>query len=124
MYILKKTESEIDTSLLVRKTYLRTKFTESKTEEELDLSSHFRTRNVPHLINIREAASKYFFDNKFNDPSMRKKNRNTVDVDFKYKTLDNVRFPKLNSYLATCEHAGAKYYVDQRIDEPTLVTNN
>ena len=100
---------------------MRTIFIEIIIEEDIDMKSQLRIKNLPDPISIREAASKYYVDNKFNDPSIIK---NTAHVDFNDKNLDNVRFIKLNGYPAIGEHATAKYYVDQIIDEPTLVRNN
>ena len=38
--------------------------------------------------------------------------------------ISMVRFIKSNRFPATGEHATAKYFVDQSIDEPTLVRIN
>ena len=61
-----------DTSLLVQKPYLRTNYIESNIED-LDSENQFRIKNLPDPISIREAASKNYVDNKFNDPSILKK---------------------------------------------------
>ena len=59
-------------------------------------------------------------DKKVNDPS---KTRNNVHVDFNDRTLDNVRFVKVNSLFAMREQFTPKFYVDSSIHEPTLVWN-
>ena len=52
---------KIDTSLFVRKPYLRTNYMESKIED-IDLKNQFRIKNLPDPISIREAASKNYVD--------------------------------------------------------------
>ena len=49
-------ENRIDTSLFVQKPYLRTNYTESSIEEEIDLKNQYRIKNLPDPISIREAA--------------------------------------------------------------------
>ena len=115
-------DNKIDTSLFVQKPYLRTNYIEADIEEDIDLKNQFRIKNLPDPISIREAASKNYVDNKFNDPSIIK---NTAQVDFNDKNLDNVRFVKVNSMPAVGEHLTAKYYVDnaisKAIDESSLL---
>ena len=65
-------EQKIDTSLFVQKPYLRTNYIESNIEEDIDLKNQFRIKNVPDPTNIREAASKNYVDNLFNDPISKK----------------------------------------------------
>ena len=57
--------NKTDTSLFVQKLYLRTNYTESNIEENIDLKKQFRIKNLPHRISIREAASKNCVENKF-----------------------------------------------------------
>ena len=49
---------KIDTSFFVQKPYLRTNYTESNTEEDIDLKNQYRIKNLPDSISKREAASK------------------------------------------------------------------
>ena len=60
-------KNKIDTSLLVQKPYLRTKYIESNIEEDVDLKNHYRIKNLPDPISIREATSKNYVDTLFND---------------------------------------------------------
>ena len=62
--------NEIDTSLFVQKPHLRTDYIESNIEEEINMKNQFRTKNLPDPISMREAASKNYVDNLFNDPSI------------------------------------------------------
>ena len=79
-------------------------------------------KTLPHPIIIREAASKSYVDNKYNDPSIIK---NTCLVDFNDKTLNSVRFIKVNSMPTLEEQLTPKLYVDQAIldsvDESSLL---
>ena len=62
-------DNKIDTSLFVPKPYLRTNYIEANIED-IDLKNQFRIKNLPDPISIREAASKNYVDNLFNDPSI------------------------------------------------------
>ena len=51
-------EHKIDTSLFIQKPYLRSRYIESNTEEDIDLKNQFGRKNLPNPITIREPASK------------------------------------------------------------------
>ena len=106
--------NKTDTSLFLQKLYLRTIYIEIIFEEDIDLKSQFRIKNILNPISIREAASKKYFDNKLNDPSILK---NTDHDDFKDKNLDNVRFVKVNSIPTLEGQLTPKIYVDQAISD-------
>ena len=114
--------NKIGTSLFVQKPFLRAIYIEANIAEDIDLKHQYRIKNLPDPISIREAASKNYVDNNFNDPSIIK---NTAHVDFNHRNLDNVRFVKVNSMPAVGEHLTAKYYFDNAIsnaiDEPSLL---
>ena len=84
-----------DTNLFLQKPYLRTKYIESKIEEDFDLKNQFRIKSLPDPISIRGANSKNFVGDKFNDPSVIK---NSEHVDFNVKNVNNVRSFKVNSF--------------------------
>ena len=65
--------NRVDISLFVQKPYLRTKYIEANTKEDLDLKNQFRIKNLPDPLSITEAASKNYVENLFNDPSIIKK---------------------------------------------------
>ena len=106
--------NKIDTSLLVKNPHLRTNCIEANIEEDIDLKSQLRIKNLPDPISIREAALKNYVDNDFNDPSTIK---NTDHVDFNDKNLDNVHSIKVNSFPTLEEQLTAKIYVDQAISD-------
>ena len=89
--------NKIDTSLFVRKPYLRTNHIEANIEEDIDMKNQFRIKYLPDPISIREAPSRKYVDNKFNDPC---KMKNTAHVDFNDKNFHKVRFVKVNSLPA------------------------
>ena len=109
-----------DTSLLVQKPYLRTNYIESNIED-LDSENQFRIKNLPDPISIREAASKNYVDNKFNDPSILK---NTEDIDLNDRNIRNARFIQVNQRRQIDSHLTAKFYVETEIDKSSLVRNN
>ena len=65
-------DNKIDTSLFVRKLYRRTIYRKSDKDEDSDLKNQYRIKNLPDPISIREACSKNYVNNLFNDPSVLK----------------------------------------------------
>ena len=113
--------NKIDTSLFVQKPYLRTNYIESDVEEDIDLKFQYRIHNLPDPISIREACSKNYVDNLFNDPSIIK---NTAHIDLNDRNITNARFIQVNQLPQIDSHLTAKLYVDNSIDEQSLVRNN
>ena len=113
--------SKIDTSLFVQKPYLRTNYIEANIEEDIDLKNQYKIKNLPDPISIREAASKNYVDNLFNDPSILK---NTEHIDLNDRNITNVRFLQVNQWPQIDSHLTAKLYVDTEIDQVSLVRNN
>ena len=114
-------EQKIDTSIFVQKPYLRTKYIESNIEEDIDLKNQYRIKNLPNPISIREAVSKNYVDNLFNDPSIVK---NNAHIDLNDRNITNARFIQVNQLPQIDSHLTAKLYVDNSIDQPSLVRNN
>ena len=81
--------NKIDTSMFVQKPYLRTNYIEANIEEDIDLKTQYRIKNVPDPISIREVCSKNYVDNLFNDPSIIK---NTAHIDLNDRNITNARF--------------------------------
>ena len=107
-------EHKLHTSVSVQKPYLRIIYIEINIEHNIDLKNQYRIKNLPDPVSIREAASKNYADNLFNDPSIVK---NNAHVDFIDKNLNNVHSIKLNSFPTLEEHFTPKFYVDQAISE-------
>ena len=80
-----------------------------------------RIKNLPDTISIREAASKNYVDNLFNDPSIL---RNNTHTDLNDRNITNARFIQVNQLPQIDSHLTAKLYVDNSIDEPSFVRNN
>ena len=114
-------EQKIDTSLFVQKPYLRTNYIEANIEENIDLKNQFRIKNLPDPISIREAASKNYVDNLFNDPTVVK---NNAHIHLNDRNITNCRFLSVNQLPQKDSHLTAKLYVDNSIDESSLVRNN
>ena len=111
-------DTKIDTSLFVQKPYLRTNYIEANIEEDIDLKNQFRIKNLPDPISIREAASKNYVDNLFNDPSIVK---NDAHIDLNDRNITNCRFLSVNQLPQIDSHLTAKLYVDNSIDESSLL---
>ena len=113
-------ESRIHTSLLVQKPYLRSNYLESNIEENIDPKNQYRIKNLPDPISPRDAISKNYVFNLFNDSNNLK---NTEIIDLNDRNITNARFiqvsqlPQIDSPLTT------KLYVDNAIDQPSLVRN-
>ena len=88
-------EQKIDTSLFVQKPYLRHNYIEANIEEDIDLKNHNRIKNLPAPISIREAPSKHYVDNLFNDQSILK---NNVHIDLNDRKITNARFIQVNQW--------------------------
>ena len=106
--------NKIDTSLFVRKPYLRTNFIESNIKEDINLKNQFRIKNLPDPISIGEPVSKSYVDNKFNDPSIIK---NTAYIDLNDRIITNCRFLSVNQLPQIDSHLTAKLYVDNAISD-------
>ena len=113
-------DNKIDTSLFVKKPYLRANYIESKLEEDIDLKNQYRIKNLPDPISIREAASKKYVDNLFNDSSIIK---NSAHIDLNDRNITNARFIQVNQLPQIDSHLTAKLYVDREIDQTSLVRN-
>ena len=114
-------DNKIDTSLFVQKPYLKTNYIESNIEKDIDLKNLFGIKNLPDPISIREAASKNYVDNLFNDPSII---RNSAYIDLNGRNITNARFIQVNQLPQIDSHLTAKLFVDNAIDEISLVRNN
>ena len=85
------------------------------------MKNQYRIKNLPDQISIREPAPKHYVDNLFNDPSIIK---NTAHIDLNDKKITNARFIQVNQLPQIDSHLTAKLYVDDAIDETSLVRNN
>ena len=101
---------------------MRTNYLESNLEEDVDLKNQDRIKNSPDLFSIREACSKNFVDNLFNNPSIK---RNTSHIDLNDEDNTNARFIQVNKLPQIDSHLAAKLYVSNEIsnsvDESTLL---
>ena len=114
-------DNKIDKSLFVQKPYVTHNYIEANIEEDIDLKDQCRIENLPDSISIREAASKNYVDNLFNDPSTIK---NTEHIDLNDRKITNARFIHVNQWPQIDSHLTAKLYVDTEIDQSSLVRNN
>ena len=105
-------------SLFVQKPYLRTTFIESNIEEDIDLKNQYRIKNLPDPISIREAASKNYVDNLFNNPSILK---NNTQKNLNDRNITNARFIQVNQLPQIDSHLAAKLYVDNSKYEATII---
>ena len=102
----------------MQKPYLRTNYIEAKIEEDIDLQNQYKIKNLPDPISTREAASRTYVDNLFNDPSIIK---NNAHKDLNDRNITNARFTQVNQIPQIDSHLTAKLYVDNAIDESSFV---
>ena len=107
-----------DTSMFVQKPYLRRNYIEANIEEDIDLKNQNRIKNLPDPISVREAASKNYVDNFFNDPSIIK---STAHIDLNDRSITNARFIQVNPLPQIDSHLTAKLFVDDAVDESSLL---
>ena len=104
--------NKIDTSIFVEKPYLRTNYIESNIDEDIDLKNQFKNKNLPNPLSIREACSKNYVDDLFNDPSILKY---TAHIDLNHRNITNARFIQVSQKPQIYSHLTAKLYVDNPI---------
>ena len=97
--------SKIDKSLFVQKPYLRYNYIEANIEEDIDSKNQYRIKTLPDSISIREAASKNYVDDFFNDPSIVK---NTAHIDFNDRNNTDARFIQVNQWPQIDFHSAPK----------------
>ena len=114
-------DNKINTSLFVQKPYLRHNYIEAIIEEDIDLKNQIRIKNLPDPFSIREAASKNYVDNLFNDPSIIK---NNAHIDLNDRNITSARFIQVIQWPQIDSHLTPKLYVDNAVDEESLVRNN
>ena len=114
-------DNKIDTSLFVQKTYLKHNYIESNLEENLNMKIQYRIKNLPDPTSIREADPKNNVDKLFNYSSIV---INNAHFDLNDRNITNARFIQVNQLHKIDSHLTAKLYVDNSIDEPSLIRNN
>ena len=77
------------------------------------MTNQNRNENLKDPISIREGCSKDYVDNIFKN-----------DIDFTDVKLENTNFVQVNYQPAVNEHLTPKIYVNNAIDEISLVRNN
>ena len=105
---------------LYRNFFLRTNYIESNIEEDIDLKNHFRIKDLPDPISLREAASKNYVDFFFNDPNLL---QNTAHIDLIDRIIANASFIQVNQLPQIDSHLTAKLYVNNAIDQISVVRN-
>ena len=111
-------DNKIDTSLFVQKPYLRTNYIESNIEEDIDLKNQYRIKNLPDPISITDCCSKNYVDTLINDPSILK---NNAHIGINDRNITDARFIQDNQLPQIDSHLTAKLYVDNAIDESSLL---
>ena len=101
-----------DTSIFLQKPYLRTTYIESNFEENIDMKYQFRIKIIPMPLDDEERLQMFYVDIEFEDSSII---RNTTDIDFTDKKVENITFVKVNYEPAVDSLLTAKIFVDNLI---------
>ena len=107
-------DNKIDTSLFVKKPYLRHNYIKSNIEEDIDFKNQYRIKNLPDPINLTDACNKYYVDNSINESSLLRLDSNEI------LDLDNQDSILLNSTLIepkTIIELPMKAYIDRLHEE-------
>ena len=103
-------QNKFDTTLLVKKPYLRSNYIESNIEEDIDSKNQYRIKNIPDPISFNEAVSKKYVDNSIDEVSLV---RNNKDNDFGNYNLTNINSITLTKQAVDDNEVITKAYVDQ-----------
>ena len=106
--------NKIDTSLFVQKPYLKINYTESNTEENINMTNQFKIKHLPCPEENSDAVCKSYDDSLFNDSSLLK---NTEHIDLNDRNITNARFIQVNQLPQIDSHLTAKLYVDNAISD-------
>ena len=103
-------DNKIDTSLFVKKPYLRTNYIEANIEEDIDLKNQYKIKNLIDPINLHDACNKNYVDNSIDEISLIRNNKNN---DFGNYNLTNINSITLNNQPINDNEVVTKSYVDQ-----------
>ena len=93
--------SKKNRTVFVQTSYWRSNYFESNIEEDFDMKNQFRNKNLPCPLENRDAVCKSYVHSSLRDPSIK---RNTADVDFNDKNLDNMRLIQVNDLPDIAQH--------------------
>ena len=107
-------DNKIDTSLFVKKPYLRTNYIEANIEEDIYLKNQYKIKNLIDPIKLHDACNKNYIDNTINESSLLRLDPNeTLDLENQDSITLNSSFtsPKTIIELPT------KAYIDSLHEE-------
>ena len=122
-----QSDSQIDTTNFLKKSYINTNYIETNMEEDIDMKNQFYIKNLPNINNSNDCMNKIYADTNYLKSSHYDNNsivRNNVNTNFNNNTftgLDSIyvnRDPTYNLELCT------KQYTDTLVDESTILRNN
>ena len=121
-----QSDSQIDTSNFVKKSYPKTNYIETNMEEDIDMKNQFYIKNLPNPINSNDCMNKIYADTNYlkisnydNNSIVRiDKNMNFNSTTFTgFDSIYVNRDPIYDTELAT------KQYTDNIITDESIVTN-
>ena len=107
-------DNKIDTSLFVKKPYLRTNYIESNIEEDIDLKNQYKIKNLINATNLQDACNKKYVDNIINESSLLRLDPNeTLDLN----NQDSILFNSSKTSPITILEIPTKAYIDSLHEE-------
>ena len=121
-----KSDSQIDTSNFVKKSYLKTNYIQTNMDEGIDLKNQFYIKNLLSAFNLDDAISKRFGDTNYlkisnydNDSIV----RNKTHINFNNITLIGLSSIYLNQDPEFDLQVSTKQYVDNKFNDSSLMKN-
>ena len=107
-------DNKIDTSLFVKKPYLRSNYIESNIEEDIDLKNQYKIKNLIDPLNLHDACNKNYIDNTINESSLlRLDSKETLDLN----NQDSILLNSTKTSPVTIIEIPTKAYIDSLHEE-------
>ena len=107
-------DNKIDTSLFVKKPYLKTNYIEANIEEDIDLKNQYKIKNLIDPINLHDACNKNYIDNTINESSLLRLDPNEkLDMN----NQDSILLNSTKTLPVTIIELPTKAYIDSLHEE-------
>ena len=90
-----QSDSQIDTTNFVKKSYLKTNYIEANLEEDIDMKNQYYIKNLPNPINSNDCMNKIYADTNYLKISNYDNNsivRNNTNTNFNNNHFNRIKF--------------------------------
>ena len=122
-----QSDSQIDTTNFVKKSYLKTNYIETNMEEDIDMKNQYYIKNIPNPINSNDCMNKIYADTIYLKISSYHSNsivRNDRNMNFNSTTFTGLNSIYVNKDPIYDTELATKQYTDTLVDESTILRNN